>query len=71
MELNMENLLSKKIQIFIRKCIHDRTREQKNTNRNGQCTVKEASKFIYTHEGIQFDKILWNGIWKTPCPQKI
>ena len=36
------------------------------TNSNGQCTMKEASKFIYTHEGIQFDKSRWNWIWKTP-----
>ena len=40
-------------------------------NSNGQCTMKEASKFIYTHEGIQFDKSRWNWIWKTSCPQKI
>ena len=26
------------------------------TNGNGQCTMKEASKFIYTYEGIQINK---------------
>ena len=33
--------------------------------------MKEASKFIYTHEGIQFNKSRWNWIWKTTCPQII
>ena len=42
------------------------TKEQKSTNSNDQCTMKEGSKFIYIHEGIQFDKILW----KTPYPKK-
>ena len=39
-------------------------------NSNGQCNVKEASKFIYTHEGIQIDKSQWNWLWKTPCLPK-
>ena len=40
-------------------------------NSKGQCIMKEASKFIYAHEGIQFDKSRWKWIWKTSCPQKI
>ena len=47
------------------------TKEQKSTDSNDQCTMKEGSKSIYIHEGIQFDKIIWNWIWKTPCPKKI
>ena len=39
-------------------------------NSNGQCSMKEASKFIYTHEGIQFDKSKLNWIWKPHVHKK-
>ena len=40
-------------------------------NSNGHCTVKETSKFIYTYEGIQFDKVDGIGFGKPHIHKKI